>query len=335
MHETEPAFQILAACLLEKFMLSSPIHTILFYERAERVNEEALRWIKEDSKRPFFLFINYMDAHDPYVPPPPYDRLWYKGKPPSNLGGGQWLADVMNRMDDNGGGVEPEREYLLSQYDGGLAYLDAQIGIFLGRLKEMGIFDDSLIVITSDHGEFLAEHGLFHHPAVVYQQGLRIPLIIKPPAHSNEALKKYPPPVSLVNLFPLILHYAGVNRKELDAASLLESSTIFSEGHLAENFRAKARFGRDLYSLIENNFKLIYSSNHVYELYNLSLDPFERQNLFAKPLDSETRNLLSRMKAELSLQAEDIYVRRIIAPALPSKEQKDIRERLRALGYIQ
>ncbi len=327
--ETDLPFRILAASLLEKVMLDSRVNTIMFYERAERVNAEALRWIRERSEEPFFLFINYMDAHDPYVPPAPYDRRWYNKTRPSNLGGGVWLGDLMAKIQNNED-IDTEIEYLLSQYDGEIAYLDSQIGAFLDQLRKMNLFEDSLIIVTSDHGEFFAEHGLLHHPPVVYQQALKVPLLIKPPA--GRKAEKRQMLFSLIQLFPLILRYAGIP----DHSELREPSpTVFSEGHSIGDAAFMERFGTAMYSVVQYNYKLIYSSNGTYEFYDLSSDPLEERNLWGEPLEPDARQLGEDMRELLALQIDTINAGRMTVSGLDSESQEQIRDNLKALGYIQ
>ncbi len=268
--ETQTVFPFFASYLLEKFMADSPAHVTYFFERAENINKRSLRWLNESARKPFFLLVNYMDAHDPYAPPHPYDRRWYKKVPPPGLGAGLWLKRLEKNVDAEGRGSEAEREYLLSQYDGEIAYLDAQIGRFLEELRRIGVYDESLIILTADHGDFFGEHGLFRHPLVVYQEVLRVPLIVKPPAGRGEKPGRIPTPVSLVDLFHSILEYVTVPHDSRAGSFDLfkgERSPILSEGHFTENSPAEARFGAHLYSLIRDNYKVIYASNQMYEFY--------------------------------------------------------------------
>lgn len=118
---------------------------------AETVTDEFLAWRARAPTRPFFAFLNYYDAHRPYDPPPPFDRMF--------------------------GGGEEERD----KYDGAMAYIDAEIGRLTAALRSRGELDRTLLVITSDHGELFGEHGLWEHTSNLYYKLLHVPLIVRWP----------------------------------------------------------------------------------------------------------------------------------------------------------
>ncbi len=118
---------------------------------ATTVTDEFLRWRARSPKRPFFAFLNYYDAHRPYAPPPPFDRMF------------------------SGGGEERDK------YDGAVAYIDAEIGRLTEELRARGELDHTLLVITSDHGELFGEHGLWEHTSNLYYKLLHVPLIVRWP----------------------------------------------------------------------------------------------------------------------------------------------------------
>lgn len=132
---------------------------------AARVNQELLNWI-DDTDRPFFAFVNYYDAHDPYLPAEPFDRYFTddprRGRP-ANLEVKQ-PAEV----------IERERD----MYDGAIAYLDAQLGALRDSLAARGLLDRTLVIITSDHGEHLGEHGMLSHGNSLYSPLLHVPLVL-------------------------------------------------------------------------------------------------------------------------------------------------------------
>ena len=122
---------------------------------AEEVTRRGLAWLeshqKQTDKKPFFLFLHYYDAHWPYQPPPPFDKAF---------------------ADD--------------PYAGGIAYVDSWIGRVIGRLRELGLYDNTLLVIVGDHGESLGEHNERTHCFFAYQATLRVPLVIRVPGWSYE-----------------------------------------------------------------------------------------------------------------------------------------------------
>lgn len=325
-----------------KLLSRSPVCDVVEWMRAEEINRQALGWIRKSDGRPFFLFLNYMDAHAPYAPPVPYDRNWYN--PPSaltlSLTDGSWVAYDENADEHIRSAIERERAYRLGQYDGEIAYLDAQIGILFDELRNIEAFDDSLIVVTSDHGEFFFEHGMVEHPPALYEGAVRVPLIVKPPAQRGEKPARISGKVSLVHLFHSVLEYVGIPHNVGDkSVNLFEgkSLSVFSEGHP----RAKAevefieRFGMNLYSIIRHNHKLIYSSEKGYEFYNLSEDPLEEFNLYVEEPTPDEQSDLAQMKTELASRIKNLHANVLVPEKLSPEMQKDFQSRLKTLGYIQ
>jgi len=174
--------------------------------RAEEINADAYGLLEEMKRKgtSFFLFLNYLDAHFPYLPPAPFDRR-FPGKD---------QAMPLSRVKE----VEPhgspanltphERAAIMSQYDGGIAYEDEQIGHLIDKLKSLGLYDNTLILITSDHGEHWGEHNLFNHRVSVYQPLIHLPLTIKYPGQTQGTMVNTP--VSQIDFMPTILASAGV-----------------------------------------------------------------------------------------------------------------------------
>ena len=133
------------------------------YRRAESITRTSIAWLEEASsagETPYFFFVNYMDAHGPYLPPPPFHRLFSEAQP----------LDLLR----------PEPEDRALQYDRELSYLDAHLGGLLDWLKDSPAFEDTLVVITSDHGEGFGEHGWWGHNMALYDEEIRVPLYWKP-----------------------------------------------------------------------------------------------------------------------------------------------------------
>ena len=120
-----------------------------------------------------------MHAHDPYVPPPPFDSL-YPGKHEAfTLIRYQAMLEDVLRLSSKV--TDIEYDHMVSQYDGGIAFIDFHLGKLIERLKSLGLYENSLIIITSDHGEVFGERGLLGHGVSVYEDLVYVPLIIKYP----------------------------------------------------------------------------------------------------------------------------------------------------------
>lgn len=300
------------------------------YVRSERINREVFAVIERarELSQPFFLFVNYMDAHEPYAPPAPFDRL-FPGKE-SDLGYADYTAMRTKVLMGERAISERERRHYLSQYDGGIAYEDAAIGDLLARLKEADLFDDSLIIVTADHGEGFGEKATVGHFAdSVYQNQVHVPLLIKFPGvgrgEVNDEL------VSHVDLFPTVVEVAGLKPpKGLQGKSLLSRSVevrpvlaeVFPGGELAG---AAPRFYTNRRALFSGNWKLIASASGERELYDLDSDPLEERNLFGEL--PAVAGELDKTLAEMLLGAPK--------PGAQDAPDGRILDQLKSLGYIQ
>jgi arylsulfatase A-like enzyme len=150
-------------------------------KRAGEVNRGFLAWLDGHRDRPFFAFLNYFDAHFPYLPPEPFDGKFgpsRRGKFPNRLPGPAMLGAGFR--------MRPEEVQVeLDAYDGAIAYMDDEIGRLFADLRQRGVLDNTLVIITSDHGEQFGEggHRLFSHANSLYMSLLHVPLVLWFPGH--------------------------------------------------------------------------------------------------------------------------------------------------------
>ena len=144
---------------------------------AAQVNPNVLRWLQRRSGRPFFLFVNYFDAHSPYMAPSPYNRRFGLASDALLRSAQPVLEDgnPSNRLSDQ------DREAVIANYDNCLAYLDAQVGRLLEDLSHQPEWSNTVVIITSDHGEAFGEHGFYGHGNEVHQETIHVPLIVLGP----------------------------------------------------------------------------------------------------------------------------------------------------------
>ena len=315
---------------LNKFLIHHSYHGI---RRASELNKIVFPWLKKNNRHPFFLFINYFDAHWPYSPPPPYDTL-YKGKNQQLIidnYGSDWnlYAAVINKNHDL---TDKERAHLLSQYDGEIAYLDNHIGELLEELKSLNLYDESMIIITSDHGESFGEHNLMDHGRALYEELLHIPLIIKYPL-SQKITGTFRSPVSLLDIMPTILSTVAISLPKNFQGKVVTKAHAHRKV-FAEHYRDKlwieklgSRFDRDLLAVYSGDFKYIWASNEKHELYNVKEDPQESHNLI-----HEMHEIIADMEKELQSRLIPFKSSRSINE--PPQVDSTIREKLRALGYL-
>jgi arylsulfatase A-like enzyme len=180
---------------------------------APEVVDQGLAWLREqqqiDDGRPLFLFLHLFDIHDPYTPPPPFDRKFdpdYSGP----IDGRRITSpDSPIRRD-----MDPrDLEHLIALYDGGIAWVDSEVGRFLDGLEDLGISKDTLVILVSDHGEEFFEHGQKAHRRQLYRESVHVPLIIRWPGNLP-ANRHVAGPVGLLDIAPTILAASGLPAPE-------------------------------------------------------------------------------------------------------------------------
>ncbi len=287
--------------------LLSRLH--IYNERkGDQITRLAIRWIERNHTRgPFLMFLNYFDPHMPYDPPRAYREPF----------GG---ADVVETQERTWGSVP--------LYDGEVAYLDACLGRFFLRLKKLGVYDEALIVLTSDHGEFFGEHNHMGHMNELYEEVIKVPLIIKYPLSQRKKgiIQRN---ASLVDVVPTLLFALG-----LDVPSGIQGGRLERPegGVIAEVYRHKypalwygGGYARALKALYSGPFKYIKNFGGTSELYDVVADPAEQSNL----IDVEP---------DAALALERILDQWIARHQPTDTEREEVSpsdlQRLRALGYV-
>lgn len=176
---------------------------------AERVFGEAAAWIEKNKDKRFFTFIQTIDPHVPYDPPGEFLKL-YDGQPYTGPINPRRTAQV--QVDASQGKLAlaaRDKQYLEALYDGEVSYHDHHLGMFIERLKAMGVYDNTVFVITADHGEEFGDHGKYGHGHTVYQELLHVPLSFRLPK-VVPAARTVGYTVSTVDVTPTILQLAGI-----------------------------------------------------------------------------------------------------------------------------
>ena len=281
---------------MARIFLTHDYHHV--YRRAEEINSAVFQLLDrvKGVTSPFFLFINYMDAHRPLIPPAPFDTMYPgKSKAVDTIQYNSASREIMNFRRD----ITPEeRNHLISQYDGGINYIDFHIGKLISRLKELGLYDNTLIIITSDHGEAFGERNLMEHGVSVYQDQIYVPLIIKYPNHTDGSVIN--DLVSSIDIMPTILDVTGYEiPDDVQGVSLLKVESVRTRNIISESFPDRdllnldPRFHRIERAIFSWPYKFISSTAGEKELYDLSKDPSEKENLYQHG---------ERISAELELQ---------------------------------
>lgn len=302
-----------------------------------RILPQVKRWLDENKSKPFFLFIHCYDIHSPYDPPPPYDKIFHDFEYTGHLSptNENLLAATRKQLEVN----EDDLRHFIALYDGGIRYTDEKIGEFLSYLRDTGVYDQSLIIITSDHGEEFKEHGGFLHWQLHYRPELHVPLIVHVPGYPKKQVRISELARS-IDLLPTIIEIAGLPVHQQAQGRSLQPLIKREENFLNHslwrviNYFKKdssisfAEYHRnDNYSIIADEYQLIYymKSNYV-KLFDLSADPLAKKNI-AKDNDTIAKQLLAQLKEVYGLTPATK------APAITVDEQT--RQQLKTLGYME
>ena len=196
-----------------------------FSNQVEDICDRALRFIREYSRQPFFLFVHLWDPHSPYGPPPPYDTLHYDRDSDETV---PQMADVRALAPDYYEGFlsdmklrrPDDYKWIMAQYDGEISYVDAQIGRVLAELKSLDSWDETAVIAMADHGEAFGEGGLHFDHHGLYDAVLRVPLIWRQP---NLAPARRTQTISTEDIFPTLCDLNGWPKTEKDAPVAHES----------------------------------------------------------------------------------------------------------------
>lgn len=302
---------------------------------------------ERDASRPFFLFVNLIEPHMPYLPPPamaaPFfadasaaaeaaDRAFTRGRPHAVL-------------DRHYGGKEPlaedELAVLANLYRGELRYVDAVAGAIVRAAQASG-GADTLVFVVSDHGENLGDHGHLGHTFNLYDSNVRIVLVASGPGiAANERVRRL---AQIQDVFATAVAAAGLARDERCVGSDLRKTLSATRNLYAELDRptlslkvfgedvrgsgALARFDRSLEAVIGPRYKLIRGSDGTEEVYDLVADPDERASL---ALDEES----TRFAAQAHAVLEAVHAAGSATPGAELTRDPRVLEALESLGYVQ
>ncbi len=179
-------------------------------KRAETVNDDFLDWMSSrDKTRPFFAFLNYYDAHEPLLPPIPFDGRFGPTHPSGDFEYETIDIEFQKKHDWS----ESDSMQYRNAYDSSIAYIDNQLGVLFSSLAEQGVLDNTVVIITSDHGELLGEHGLYGHSTSLYIEALRVPLLIRFPARAPQGVRVQQT-ISLRDIPPTVLDLVRGTKSE-------------------------------------------------------------------------------------------------------------------------
>jgi arylsulfatase A-like enzyme len=295
--------------------------------RAEEVNNKVIKWIKENKNENFFLFVHFFDPHAPYDPLPPFDRAFDYSSDSLR----QYLD--INCYNENNKEIA-ERLRKIDLYDGEVKYVDREIGKLISLLKELELYEESLIILTADHGESLGEHNWWGHE-LNYEDQIRIPFLIKTPFSElknlviNEQTQNLDIMHFILKVSESKLTKGNAKRIISDALKSIKKREYAFVERRSYSERSKIKYP-DLtskgaeYAIRTKKWKLIFKEGDEDELYNLSEDPNELNNVIMGNRE-KAKSLLKTLKSwinkdRIKYKQEDL-------------SDKD-RRLLKSLGYI-
>ena len=303
-------------------------------ERDEAQVRRVLRWLaKANSDVPWFLYVHMIGPHDPYDPPEEFARAFARAPSP-----GERLtpARVETRFDRAEPLAEDRLERLIDQYDAAIAHADPLVGRILDELARRGFADNTIVVLTSDHGEEFYEHGNWRHGNQLYDEVVRVPLLIRDPKGERGAVRH--DPAMLVDLLPTTLALLGVpaadDLAEIDGRVLFPAPSPADRPAFTEHWWFEG--GTYVARAVEHRGLKLQSAHDEGRgregeaLYDLRQDPAEQSDLLGRgTYEASDLTALRRVLADIGGDGprESAEVLDDIDPAT--------RERLRKLGYLE
>jgi arylsulfatase A-like enzyme len=282
------------------------------------------RWLDNNPNKRFFAYLHYREPHAPFNPPPG----WIEKFTDPNYKGVREASYELRQQMNMGkiSATQADRDYIASLYDANLAYADSQVGEIIQKLKHYKIFDRTILIVTSDHGEAFWEHNFQGHNSQLYEESMRTPLVIKLSQPVPE--KRISNPVRTIDMFPMLVDLLNFSRKglHLDGKSYV---SYFAGGSADGRDVISNNLGEHVFAYIGDQYKYIVSPTYgTEEMYNLQADPLEKNNVVklepvrAGYYRSQLLGRISQIKKSGRWKVEQAVI------------DESARENLKALGYV-
>ena len=322
-----------------RFLVSSayPVHEAISSAAVTARTEEVLRRAAAAGRgrRPFFVMAHYFDPH--YVFHAHDEPAWARG-PVGRLRGGEDIEALRELAPDLS---EAERDFVRSLYDEEVRHTDAAIGRLLRTLEATGLAAGTLLIVTADHGEELFERGWIGHTRTLYEEVVRVPLLVRPPGGVVAGAEVVARPVSLASIAPTVLDFAGVAMTDGERAASLRpllggdadpavrGAPVVIEVDFVGEGPANASKTTHAKAIVVGDEKLVRDDRTgALRLYDLAADPGERDDL-ANARPDRARALDAQLDATLAEARAGASRARVVAPSEAEREE------LRALGYVE
>jgi arylsulfatase A-like enzyme len=296
----------------------------------ERIVTRAQEVLQEVSDRPLFLYVHFTPPHQPYQPPTVYSDAFVDADYDGPVDGSIRSCAVLNHEKPPVDG--PDVRHLLNLYDGNIRFVDDQIGRVLDTAQDKAELEDSLVILTSDHGEAFFQHGAQGHNAHVFEEMVHVPMIFSAPGSTLFAGGTVQTPVSLLDIMPTLIDLVGLAplEKKLDGTSLAPflgaDPPHRPERTLFYSSRYKDELDRVQFAVRSDGYKLVVKRGNA-ALYDMERDHKERNDVsLAHPIRAQA--LWCRLgEWWRTARAESIH-------SSSSAPTDEVLEQLKALGYV-
>jgi arylsulfatase A-like enzyme len=304
--------------------------------RAGETLAEVLPWLDKTAKDPFFLWVHFYDPHWKHRAPPPYDTKFKSEEPDPKLEA--WIdeREIGDKAVRSNGRKVTETRKALDDYCGEVAYVDSQFGVLVDELRKRGLLDKSIFVFCADHGEGLNQHAWTAH-GMVWNEQLRVPLLIRFPKQAGFAAQRVTKLVSLIDLFPTVL--ARMKPLETPKSKVFLAlatgvdmlSPAFNEVPVfaQRTGREVASDPGEMYAVTTPEWKYIHEPEVGDKLFDRRKDPFELDNVAERDKATADRvlELMLKMKAQQELRGAEL------GTTPEGKPDPVLRKQLQDLGY--
>ena len=313
--------------------------TNIAFERFESAIEA------RDATRPFFIFVNFIEPHAPFDSSGPF-KSTFVTNPKLTLAHNHWQRYFLGTRKFSWG----ELQHLKELYDAEILYVDYWINQMIETLRRENLWEDTVFIVTSDHGENIGDHDMMGHVFALQESLIRIPLLIHDPKHFKPGSRDYRR-VQLHDLFPTVLDLAGIDPGEFPSQghSLLRKDFPKQRPVVSEYYYPKQALGvfrpedqdspqlapyrRRLRTIIRDRMKFVCGGDGRHELYDLKKDPKEQDNRIDDPSLSATQKSLQTDLNQWVKQYGEGVEARSSEGAAPAVDEQTL-EHLRTLGYL-
>lgn len=291
----------------------------------EDINGASDAVLKKFGRSGGFAYVHYLQPHKPYDPPEKFLREY-----PCGVMAWDDIHDLWEQANKSGEAVEETVRQLEARYRANIRYLDQAVGAFFDKLKAADLYDDAMIVLTSDHGDAFFKHRQFGHNVHLYDDMVRVPLVIKFPARENIKPQRLAQLVESIDLLPTIFELIGAPRPaQFEGDSLLPLVTG-ERRRLAGPEVINCTINGSRHAIRVEDYKYIFTrKDNREELYHLGDDPDEQRNLFDTP---EGRGKAAALRQWLE-RVVDLSSGRSLKRGHALATDADMRKLLDSLGY--